>query len=80
MPIFLGLRQIDITLYDRQFYYDQFPPIRFTVLWFVFPLVGWGASLAIHYYLRLRTAPLPIRRDEMTAENIAIEGLGASLA
>jgi hypothetical protein len=45
----------------------------------VFPLVGRRASLAIHYYLRLRTAPLPIRRDEMTAENIAREGLGLRL-
>jgi hypothetical protein len=50
------------------------------VLWFVFPLVGWGSGLAIHYYLGVRTARRRIRKDEMMAENIAREGLGASLA
>ena len=50
------------------------------VLWFVFPLVGWGSGLAIHYYLGVRTAPRRIRRDEMRAENTAREGLGGSLA
>ena len=50
------------------------------VLWFVFPLVGWGSGLAIHYYLGVHTAPRRIRRDEMRAENMAREGLGASLA
>jgi hypothetical protein len=49
------------------------------VLWFVFPLVGWGSGLAIHYYLRVRTGPRRIVKDEMTAENMAREGLGASL-
>ena len=50
------------------------------VLWFIFPLVGWGSGLAIHYYLGVHTAPRRIRRDEMRAENMAREGLGASLA
>jgi hypothetical protein len=50
------------------------------VLWFVFPLVGWGSGLAIHYYLGVRTARRRIRKDEMMAENMAREGLGASLA
>jgi hypothetical protein len=50
------------------------------VLWFVFPLVGWGSGLAIHYYLGVRAARRRIRKDEMMAENIAREGLGASLA
>jgi hypothetical protein len=49
------------------------------VLWFVFPLVGWGSGLAIHYYLGVRTAPRRIVKDEMMAENMAREGLGASL-
>ena len=50
------------------------------VLWFVFPLVGWGSGLVIHYYLGVRTARRRIRKDEMMAENMAREGLGASLA
>jgi 2TM domain len=50
------------------------------VLWFVFPLVGWGSGLAIHYYLGVRTAPQRIEEDEMRAENLARESLGASLA
>jgi hypothetical protein len=49
-------------------------------LWFVFPLVGWGSGLAIHYYLGVRTTPRRIEKDEMMAENMAREGLGASLA
>ena len=49
-------------------------------LWFVFPLVGWSSGLAIHYYLGVRTARRRIRKDEMMAENMAREGLGASLA
>lgn len=49
-------------------------------LWFVFPLVGWGSGLAIHYYLGVHTAPRRIDKDEMMAENMAREGLGASLA
>ena len=48
--------------------------------WFAFPLVGWGAGLAIHYYLGVRKAPRRIGRDEMRAENMAREGLDASLA
>jgi hypothetical protein len=51
------------------------------LLWFAFPLVGWGAGLAIHYYLRVRTAPRRIARDEMRAEYMARqEGLGSSPA
>ena len=50
------------------------------VLWFVFPLVGWGSGLAIHYYLGVSTAPRRIEKDEMMAENMEREGLGASLA
>ena len=49
-------------------------------LWFVFPLVGWGSGLAIHYYLGVHTALRRIGRDEMRAENMAREGLDASLA
>jgi 2TM domain len=49
-------------------------------LWFVFPLVGWGSGLAIHYYLGVRTAPRRIEKDEMMAENLARGGLDASLA
>jgi 2TM domain len=49
-------------------------------LWFGFPLVGWGSGLAIHYYLGVRSAPRRIDKDEMMAENMAREGLGASLA
>ena len=49
-------------------------------LWFVFPLVGWGSGLAIHYYLGIRTAPRHIVKYERMAENMAREGLGASLA
>jgi hypothetical protein len=49
-------------------------------LWFAFPLVGWGAGLAIHYYLGVHMAPRRIGRDETRAEYIAREGLGASLA
>ena len=49
-------------------------------LWFVFPLVGWSSGLAIHYYLGVRSAPRRIDKDEMMAENMAREGLGASLA
>ncbi len=49
-------------------------------LWFVFPLVGWSSGLAIHYYLGIHTAPRRIRKDEIMAENMAREGLGASLA
>ena len=47
------------------------------VLWFVFPLVGWGSGLAIHSYLGVRTARRRIRKDEMMAENMARDGLGA---
>jgi hypothetical protein len=50
------------------------------VLWFVFPLVGWGSGLAIHYYLGVHTASRRIEKDEMRAENMARESLGASLA
>ena len=49
-------------------------------LWFGFPLVGWGSGLAIHYYLGVRSAPRRIDKDEMMAENMARESLGASLA
>jgi hypothetical protein len=49
-------------------------------LWFVFPLAGWGSGLATHYYLGVHTAPLRIRKDEIKAEKMAREGLGASLA
>jgi 2TM domain len=49
-------------------------------LWFGFPLVGWGAGLVIHYHLGVSTAPRRIGRDEMRAENMAREGLDASLA
>ena len=49
-------------------------------LWFVFPLIGWGSGLAIHYYLGVRSAPRRIDKDEMRAENMAREGLDASLA
>ncbi len=48
-------------------------------LWFVFPLVGWGAGLAIHYYLGISTAPRRIRRDEVRAEDKARRSLGTSL-
>jgi hypothetical protein len=48
--------------------------------WFVFPLVGWGSGLAIHYYLGISTAPRRIAKYERMAENMAREGLGASLA
>jgi hypothetical protein len=50
------------------------------VLWFVFPLVGWSSGLTIHYYIGVHTASRRIEKDEMIAENIAREGLGASLA
>lgn len=50
------------------------------VLWSVFPLVGWGSGLAIHYYLGVHTALRRIEKDEMRAENLARESLGASLA
>jgi 2TM domain len=50
------------------------------VLWFVFPLVGWGSGLAVHYYLGVRTAPRRIWKDEMMAENIASEAPRPSLA
>jgi hypothetical protein len=49
-------------------------------LWFVFPLVGWGSGLAIHYYLGVHTAPRRIEKDEIMAENMARESLSASLA
>jgi hypothetical protein len=49
-------------------------------LWFVFPLVGWCSGLAIHYYLGIRTAPRRIVKYGRMAENMAREGLGASLA
>ncbi len=49
-------------------------------LWLVFPLVGWGSGLVVHYYLGVHTARRRIRKDEMMAENMAREGLGASLA
>jgi two-component system LytT family sensor kinase len=49
-------------------------------LWFVFPLVGWGSGLAIHYYLGVHTAPRRIEKDGMMAENLARESLGDSLA
>jgi hypothetical protein len=49
-------------------------------LWFVFPLVGWGSGLAIHYYVGVHTAPRRIDKDEMMVENMAREDLGASLA
>jgi hypothetical protein len=49
-------------------------------LWFGFPLVGWGSGLAIHYYLGVHTAPRRIVKDEIMAENMAREGLSASLA
>lgn len=42
-------------------------------LWFIFPLVGWGSGLAVHYYLGVRTALRRIQRDELMAENIASE-------
>ena len=48
-------------------------------LWFIFPLVGWSSGLAIHYYLGVLMAPRRIGRDEMRAEYMAREGLGASL-
>lgn len=50
------------------------------VLWFVFPLVGWGSGLAIHYYLGVHTAPRRIEKDGMMAENMARGGLATSLA
>jgi len=37
-------------------------------------------AVTIHYYLGVRTARRRIRKDEMMAENMAREGLGASLA
>src|SRR5918998_1035691 len=49
-------------------------------LWFVFPLVGWGSGLAIHYYLGVHTAPRRIEKDVRRAENLARESLGAFLA
>ena len=49
-------------------------------LWFVFPLVGWGAGIAIHFYLGISTAPRRIRRDEVRAENKARRSLGTSPA
>jgi hypothetical protein len=49
-------------------------------IWFLFPLVGWGAGLMIHFYLGISTAPRRIRRDEVRAENRARRGLGTSLA
>ena len=48
-------------------------------LWFVFPLVVWGAGLTIHYYLGVHAAPRRIERDESRAENMVREGLGTSL-
>jgi hypothetical protein len=48
-------------------------------LWFVFPLVGWGSGLAVHYYLGVHTAPRRIEKDVMRAENLARESLGAFL-
>jgi hypothetical protein len=50
------------------------------VLWFIFPLVGWGSGLAVHYYLGVRTALRRIQRDELMAENIAGEAPRPSLA
>jgi hypothetical protein len=50
------------------------------VLWFIFPLVGWGSGLAVHYYLGVRTALRRIQRDELMAENIASEAPRPSLA
>ena len=49
-------------------------------LWFVFPIVGWGSGLAVHYYLGVHTAPQRIEKDEMMAENIASEAPRPSLA
>lgn len=49
-------------------------------LWFMFPLVGWGSGLAIHYYLGVRTASRRIVKYEMMAKDRAREGLSASLA
>jgi 2TM domain len=49
-------------------------------LWFVFPFIVCGSGLAIHYYLGVRNAPRRIDKDEMMAENMAMEGLGALLA
>jgi hypothetical protein len=48
-------------------------------LWFMFPLVGWGAGLAIHYYFGVHMTPRRIERDESKAENMVREGLGTSL-
>jgi hypothetical protein len=48
-------------------------------LWFMFPLVGWGAGLAIHFYLGVHMTPRRIERDESKAENMVREGLGTSL-
>jgi hypothetical protein len=40
------------------------------VLWFIFPLVGWGIGLAGHYF-GVRRLPERLEGDEMKAEKIA---------
>ncbi len=39
--------------------------------WFLFPLFGWGAGLASHYYFGVRRYPEELEADELKAERLA---------
>jgi hypothetical protein len=39
-----------------------------TVLWFIFPLAGWGIGIVAHYFGAIRLAPRDLTRKEAEAE------------
>lgn len=49
------------------------------VTWFIFPLVGWGIGLTLHYTLAVRLFDRFLRADEARAEHLAkAHDIGAS--
>jgi 2TM domain-containing protein len=39
--------------------------------WFLFPLAGWGAGLASHYYFGVRRYPKELEAEQLEAERMA---------
>ncbi len=39
--------------------------------WFLFPLLGWGAGLASHYYFGVRRYPKELEAEALEAERMA---------
>ncbi len=41
------------------------------VTWFIYPIIGWGVGLTLHYTLAVRLLDRFLRADEATAERLA---------